>query len=57
MGTSTVIEAHTMEELEKRVKKWFKQLRKMELHESIGWHPNRVQTTDDGYAIFVRAHT
>ena len=56
-ATSTILFAPTMEELEKRTREWFKQVKKMELYEHMGWDPIRVQATENGHQIFLRAHT
>ena len=55
---SATLEAPTMEELEEVVKEWLESATSTGvLEEQVGWNPERVKATDNGYSIFVRART
>ena len=57
-AASKILTAGTMKELEKDVKQWMKEQTSTGiLFEQVGWDPNRVRETENGYEIYVRART
>ena len=57
-GGFETIKAPTKTELKKRVKQWEKQARGMDLSDiRLGYDPERVVQTEDGYSIQVWAHS
>lgn len=53
---SSVLKAKTKMELRKQVTKWIKQAKRKRMTIQVGWNPEQVKQTEDGYEIYVRAH-
>ena len=57
MGTTKIFEAATRTELKQQVKAWEREVRGAGLEVVLGYGPERIENTDFGYSILVRAHT
>lgn len=56
-GFSATLKARTKTELKRKAQKWTKEAREQGLDIVFGWDPDHAVKTDDGYSIFVRAHS
>lgn len=56
-AVSTTITATTKTELKKLVTSWRQQAREQGFAMTHDYDPARVQRTEEGYSIFIRAHT
>jgi hypothetical protein len=55
-GTSHVIQAHTVKELERKTREWARRTWASNLEVDVGWDRKRVRKTAAGYSISVHAH-
>jgi len=56
-GTSHVIRATTMKELERKTREWARRAWASNREVDAGWDRKRVRKTAAGYSISVRGHT
>lgn len=57
-GARDTLSARTKTELKKRVQEWIRDAKEAGLEDiRLGWDPDRVIQTDDGYSIQVWAHS
>lgn len=56
-GTSHVIRAPTIKELERKTREWARHMWASNLEVDAGWDPKRVKKTATGYRIVVHTHT
>ena len=50
------LKAKTKKELRKQVTEWIKKAKKKRMTIQLGWEEERIEQTDEGYKITVRAH-
>jgi len=56
-GTSHVIQAPTIKELERKTREWARRAWASNREVDAGWDRKRVRKTAAGYSISVRGHT
>ena len=56
-GMTEVVTAPTRTELQKQVQQWTKTARDAGMEIELGYDPDRVEKTEDGWAILIRAHS